>query len=145
MLIENLINRGTAPVLEKVMSFTEARHEMLVNNVTNFDTVGYKMQDLPMEEFFGTLRKAVERREAGGAGDSLRMENTRHLKWDRQGHLQAEPMEWENHNILFHDENNRFVEKQMSEMAKNALLHNVAAELLRLQYSSLQTAIKGRL
>ena len=39
MLIENLINRGTAPVLEKVMSFTEARHEMLVNNVTNFDTV----------------------------------------------------------------------------------------------------------
>jgi len=145
MLIENLINRGTAPVLEKVMSFTEARHEMLVNNVTNFDTVGYKMQDLPMEEFLGSLQKAVERREAGGAGNSLRMANTRHLQWDREGHLRAEPIEWENHNILFHDGNNRFVEKQMSEMAKNALLHNVAAELLRQQHGLLQMAIRGRL
>jgi len=140
-----LINRGTAPVLEKLMTFTEARHEMLVNNVTNFDTAGYKMQDLPMEEFLESLQKAVDRCATGGAGDSLQMENTRHLKWDGEGHLRAEPMAWENHNILFHDENNRFVEKQMSEMAKNALLHNVAAELLRQQHGLLQTAIRGRL
>ena len=40
---------------------------------------------------------------------------------------------------------NRFVEKQLSDLAQNSLLHNVTAELLRGQYNSMQTAIRERL
>lgn len=145
MLIEGLINRGAIPVLEQVMAFTQARQEVLANNISNFDTVGYKVQDLSVPEFCQALSKAVERRDKQGAGQPLRMESTRSLRWDRRGRLQARPVEIEDGNILFHDDNNRFVEKQMSGMARNGLLHSVAVELLRAQYNGLQTALRGRL
>ena len=145
MFLENLINRGSMPVLERVLSFTAARQEVLANNVSNFATPGYTMKDLPTEEFFGALREAADRRAAGGAGAALEMGSTRHLRWDEQGRLEAQVAEAEDNNIVFHDGNNRSVEKQMSEMSKNALLHNVTVELLRQQYNVLQTAIRGRL
>ncbi len=145
MLFEGLLNRGSIPVLERVMSFTEARQGVLANNVSNFDTVGYKVKDLSKEVFFATLREAVERRAKGGASAPLAMESTGQLEWDGRGRLRAQASPVANSNILFHDGNNRFVEKQMSEMAQNAMLHNVTAELLRGQYSGLQTAIRGRL
>ena len=145
MLVEGLLNRGSMPVLEAVMGFTEARHEVLANNVSNFDTVGYKMKDLPSGEFFTALREAVDHRSGGGASAALEIGSTRHLHWDRQGRLHAEPVELEDNNILFHDRNNRFVEKQMSAMAQNALRHNMAVEMLRQQYNLLQIAIREKL
>ncbi|MBN2374897.1 MAG: flagellar basal body rod protein FlgB [Sedimentisphaerales bacterium] len=143
MLFENLLNQGSMPVLEKVMSFTQQRQQVLANNISNFDTPGYKMKDVPEAEFFESLSKAVEKRDKRGAG-SLELSSSRHLSWDRKGNLQVKALDAENSNILFHDENNRFVEKQMSMMSKNALLHNVSAELLRGQYETLQMAIRGR-
>lgn len=145
MFLDNLLSRGTTPVLEQVLAFTEARHTVLANNVSNFDTVGYKVKDLPEDEFFATLREAVDRRDRRGAGAPLEMKSTRHLNWTAQGHLEVKPVELSNNNVLFHDQNNRFVEKQMVAMAKNTMLHNVTAELLRKSYDSVQTAIRGRL
>jgi flagellar basal-body rod protein FlgB len=145
MLIEGMLNRGSMPVLEQVMNFTEARHEVLVNNISNFDTPGYKVKDLPAEEFFSALREAVTRRDQRGAGDPLTPRSTRNLKWDSLGRLKAQAVELKDNNILFHDNNNRFVEKQLSSMAQNALRHNIAAELLKGKYESLHTAIRGRL
>ena len=144
MLFENLLNQGSMPVLEKVMSFTQQRQQVLANNISNFDTPGYKMKDVPEAEFFESLSKAVEKRDKRGTG-SLELSSTRNLRWDRKGNLQVKASAVENSNILFHDQNNRFVEKQMSTMSKNALLHNVSAELLRGQYETLQMAIRGRI
>ncbi|MBN1436475.1 MAG: hypothetical protein JW936_05320 [Sedimentisphaerales bacterium] len=144
MLLSGLFNRGAMGVLERVMSFTQARHEVLVDNVSNFDTVGYKMRDLPSDEFFGALREAAAQKERRGTGDVLRPRSTRHYSWDAQGNLETTPSYVEDNNILFHDGNNRFVEKQMSDMAKNTMLHNVAVEMLRQQYNLLETAIRGR-
>jgi len=145
MFLEGLLNRGSMPVLQQVMAFTQERHTVLANNVSNLDTVGYKMQDLPVTEFLEALDKAIADRDRGGAGRPLRMRSTSNLHWDPVGRLQARPVEIPNNNILFHDDNNRFVEKQMSAMAKNALLHNVSAELLRGQYEMLRTALRERL
>lgn len=145
MLIDGLLNRGSMPVLEQVMSFTEVRHKVLVDNISNFDTPGYKVKDLPTEEFFSALREAVTRRDQRGAGEPLAPRSTRNFKWDSRGRLEAQAVELKDNNILFHDNNNRFVEKQLSDMAQNALRHNVTAELLRGKYELLRTAIRGRL
>jgi len=144
MIFESLFNRGALPVLQQVMSFTEARHEVLANNIANFDTVGYKVKDLPVEEFNEALGEAISQRESRGAGAALRISSTSHLRWDENGRIEAKPVELEDNNILFQDGNNRFVEKQMSELAENALRHNLAVEILRQQYSVLQIAIRGR-
>ncbi len=145
MLFENLVNRGVSPVLERVMSFTQARHEVLVDNISNFDTVGYKMKNLPQDEFNRQLNQAIEKRSRRGAGAALDLEATRNIRWDARYRVKASPVEIEENNILFQDENNRSVEKQMSQMASNALLHNMSAELLKQQYGLLSLAIKGKL
>jgi flagellar basal body rod protein FlgB len=47
--------------------------------------------------------------------------------------------------ILFHDGNNRSMEQLMADQAKNAMMHNLAVELLRKQYSSLEAALRERI
>ncbi len=145
MIFKNLINRGAMPVLEQVMNFTEARHEVLTNNISNLDTVGYKMRDLDVKGFYATLDNAINRRDKRGVGAPLDMKSSRNFSWDRQGGLSAREVPAKDSNILFHDRNNRSVEKQMSLMAKNAMMHNVATELLRQQYGQLKQAISGKL
>lgn len=134
-------------MLEKVMAFTEARHEVLANNISNIDTVGYPMQDLSVAEFDKSLSEAIARREKSGASAPLTLRSTRNLTWDSRGQLHATATEIDSNetNILFHDRNNRFVEKQMSEMSKNALRHQVVAALLKGKYDGLSQAIRGRL
>jgi flagellar basal-body rod protein FlgB len=147
MLLDGLLERGSIAVLGKVMAFTEARHQVLVNNVSNFDTVGYRMRDLPVAQFHATLDQAIQARTKAGANAPLDMPSQRGLAWDAQGrlHALAQQIEPENQNVLFHDGNNRFVEKQMSELSQNALRHNVVAALLKGKYDELGAAIRGRL
>ena len=130
-------------MLQEVMRFTEERHEVLVNNISNFDTVGYKMKDLPEAEFQQSLQKALDRRESQGGRGELVIEDTEHIR-RRGGRLEVEPMEIRDNNILAHDKNNRFVEKQMSALSQNALKHSIVSDLLRQQYSLLKIAISGR-
>jgi flagellar basal body rod protein FlgB len=46
--------------------------------------------------------------------------------------------------LLFHDGNNRSMEQLMTDQAKNALMHNLAVELLRRQFATLDMALKER-
>jgi len=141
MLIEGLLNRGSVGVLEQVLSFTEKRHAVLANNVSNFDTVGHKMSDLKAKAFYGELqRAAAERAHHGGI---LKFQSQGGLRWGRYNRLEVEPVEIRENNILFHDQNNRSVEKQMLTMSKNALRHQVVNEMLRQEYGVLATAIRG--
>lgn len=144
MFLNSLFERGSLGVMQKTMAFTEARHKVLVNNVTNFDTVGYKVQDLPAEQFHQAMREAVQRRNRRGAGAPLELQPQRNFRYDSRGHLQASAVEIEDNNILFHDENNRFLEKQMVQLRKNTGKHRMMAELLGQQYSLLRSAIRGQ-
>ena len=46
--------------------------------------------------------------------------------------------------ILFHDGNNRSMEQLMADQAKNAMMHNLAVELLRKQFQTMEMALKER-
>ncbi len=145
MIFDNLLNRGSTPVLQQVMSFTESRQQVLAHNVSNFDTVDYKVQDLAKEEFFAELDRAIKQRKVDGPAGKLKLRNTRNIEFGENNAIRARAIEVRDNNILFHDKNNRSVEKQMAEMAKNGILHNVVTELLRGKYDGLQTAIRGSL
>ncbi len=49
-----------------------------------------------------------------------------------------------NENIMFHDRNNRDLERTMQDLAENTLTHNAGIELLRNQFEMLKTAIRER-
>ena len=125
MLISGLLKNTGTEALDRVVQFTESRHQVLANNLANIDTPDYKMKDLDVNAFQKDSQKAVETRsfEPGSNGKTLS------AKTDYDQYL------------LSHDGNNRSVEKQVSEMTANAVMHNVAVELLRNRFELLEKAI----
>ena len=126
-MIDNLINTTQVTGLDRVVAFTEARQQILANNIANIDTPGYKMKDLNVEKFQNDLHAAMEARSAGQAEGEA---------------LQTSPDY--NQYLLFHDRNNRSIDKQVTAITQNAVMHNAAIELLRSQYQLLQKAISGK-
>ena len=129
MLIEGLLNRGNAGLLEQVVQFAAARHNLLLENVANVDTPGYRQKDLSVGRFNTMLRERVdERRETGlSSFDDIKS-----------------AVENPTRGILFHDRNNRSMEQLATDLAKNGMMHNLAIELLRKQFLQLEMALKER-
>jgi flagellar basal-body rod protein FlgB len=131
MFIDRLVNQGSAPLLEQMLHFTAARHRLIAENVVNISTPGYKQKDLSLEKFQQMLaERAAQAGEAAPGATSFD---------DIQGEIE-DP----HRGILFHDGQTRSMEQLMSDQSKNALMHNLAIELLRHQFQVLQMAIKGQ-
>ena len=131
MFISKMLNQDSQPVLEQMLQFTSARHKVLAENIANIDTPGYRQKDLSVERFQAMMRERVERRASESAGS---------VRFDDIEQQVTEP----NDGILFHDGNNRSAEQLMSEFAKNALMHNMAVEMLRKQYATMEMALKEK-
>jgi flagellar basal-body rod protein FlgB len=136
MFIDRLLNQGNAPLLEQMLRFTAARHRLIAENVVNVDTPNYVQRDLSLEKFQALMRERVEtRREAGGAAVG------EPVSFDNVAAQLAKPAG----GILFHDGNNRSMEQLMADQAKNAMMHNLAVELLRKQFQAMEMALKERI
>jgi flagellar basal-body rod protein FlgB len=125
MWFEKVVGNTDTAVLDRVIQFTESRHKLLANNIANIDTPGYKMKDLELKQFQSDLQTAIDRQQ---------------LSPEVRTQEAAGKTDY-NQYLLFHDQNNRSVEKQMSTITENAILHNTAVELLRSRYALLEKAI----
>lgn len=139
--LDSIFDRSTV-VAQRLATFTEARQSVLAENVANIDTPFYKVRDLPLAEFQEMLTQAIER--SGRTGGPLVLRSTRGIEVGPDGRMTFTPAERSQNNILFHDNGNRSIETEMSEMVKNTLLHRVAVEVLRKQYETLESAISER-
>ena len=67
-MFESMFQSTTIPVLEQVVGFAQARHNVLAGNIANLDTPGYKVRDLSVEDFQKRLDTAIEDRHRAGDG-----------------------------------------------------------------------------
>jgi len=104
---------------------------VIADNIANVDTPGYQQKDLSVDKFQAMLRDKVDQAASAADGSVSFDDVTTKLENPING-------------ILSHDGNNRSMEQMMTENAKNALMHNLAVELLRSQYQSLTEALKGQ-
>ncbi len=138
-MFQSLIESTAIPVLEQSVQFAQARHTVLAGNIANLDTPGYRMRDLPVEEFQTELKEAIAaRRQPATTGSP-----------GEQGFLgrSQRPLAKVGENVrtmLRHDDNNTGVEYQVSEMVKNQMQHNLALAIMTDQFELLQTAISER-
>ncbi|MGD0540118.1 MAG: hypothetical protein ABSB33_01240 [Tepidisphaeraceae bacterium] len=129
MYLDRLLNQGNEPVLEKWLEFTDVRQRLLTEDVVNASTPGFVQKDLSLEQFQSVLAKKVQQQQSAAPGSVEFADVSMDIQHPRRG-------------ILFHDGNNRSMEQLMSDQAKNALMHSLAVELLRDQYSMMETALK---
>ncbi len=144
-MIDGLTNAGAIPVLQRLLEFAGQRHRVIVNNIANLDTPGFRPVDVSVRAFQDQLGEAVDaRRERHGlAGGRLNLENSPQVEFDRIGvTLHPEPI---GANILFHDGNDRDLERTMQDLAENFMTFRLAVDLLRSRFDLINTAIRERI
>lgn len=146
MFLGDVLNSGAIPSLEMTVKFAAKRQEILAHNIANLDTPNYLPMDVSTRDFQRALGQAIDQRRAGGsAGEhgDLGWRDTREVKLDGRGGMVLHART-PSGNILFHDRNNRDLERTMQDHAENAAMFRVATELLRSRINQLHGAIGER-
>jgi flagellar basal-body rod protein FlgB len=142
-MIDGITNADALPVLEQLMRFAGERHRLITHNIANLSTPDFRPVDLSVDAFQETLQEAVdERRErAGSVGGELRMGDDGGANGTASA-LQARPA---GYNLLFHDGNDRDLERTMQDLVENFMVFRTAAQFLRSRFDLINTAIRERL
>ena len=143
-MIDGVTNADSIPILEKMVQFAGQRHRLIVNNIANFTTPGYRATDVSVEDFQAQLGDAIDERRArhGNSGGELNILDSRTVHITSTGiELKPEPI---GRNILFHDRNDRDLERTMQDLAENFMSFRLATELLRNRMALINTAIRER-
>ena len=143
-MIDGVTNAGALPVLERLLQFAGQRHRLIVNNIANIDTPDYRSVDLSTSGFQEILGDAIDARRArnGNTGGALEMENSQQIEFLRDRMI-INP-EASGDNILFHDRNDRNIERLMQGLVENALTFRMAAEFMRGRFALINMAITER-
>lgn len=136
-MLAQLFSSTTIPALGEVLHFAQARHTVLAGNIANVNTPGYRLRDLSQPEFQEQLKEALaaSHKTSEPLSPGLAMSEPGDPLRDVRSSLQ---------NLLYHDNTNIDLEKQVAEMTKNHLLHNFALTVMTDQFQLLQTAISER-
>jgi flagellar basal-body rod protein FlgB len=144
MRISELANAGASPVLRQMFLFTSQRQRLLAHNVANLDTPDFRPMDVSPRNFQQELRRAVEERRerTGGESGSLNVRDTDEVDFgDRRIRFKPETSRG---GVLYHDRNNRDLERLMQDMAENQLMYRATLDLMRRQSDLTRTAISQR-
>jgi flagellar basal-body rod protein FlgB len=131
MFLDHLLNQGSSPILEQWLQFTDSRQRLLAEDIVNASTPNYMQKDFSLDQFQKLMQQKIEQQDSSAPG-SVRFDDiSMDIQHPRRG-------------ILFHDGNNRSMEQIMTDQAKNALMHSMAVELLRDQYSVMEMALREK-
>src|SRR5688572_25132912 len=136
-MLPDLFSSTTIPVLGEVLNFAQARHTVLAGNVANVNTPGYRLRDLSQTAFQQQLKEAIALSKHPAEPVSPGLAGSEPGGSLRQVRASLE-------NLLYHDDTNIDLEKQVAEMSKNHLLHNFALTVITDQFQLLQTSISER-
>lgn len=145
MLIDQVTNAGALPSLELTLRFAAQRQTLIAHNIANIETPDFRPLDASPRGFQKMLSEAIDARRSrtGGTHGRLRWRETAELKRAADGGLSLHPTT-ASRNILFHDRNNRDLERLMQDLAENTQVFRTAIELMRTQVAQLQRAIGER-
>lgn len=155
-MLQPHLSQSPLALLKQVARFSERRQEVLAGNIANIDTPGYRMRDLPMQEFQAALRHALNSGRTSGSIqpspgmpwslDQPQSPGQREIAMEDlfpETMFRAQVAE-KQPGITFQDANNRSVEHQFLEMTKNSMMQNFALQVMSNQYEQLQAAISGQ-
>jgi flagellar basal-body rod protein FlgB len=136
-MLPGLFSSTNIPILGEVLNFAQARHGVLAGNIANVNTPGYRLRDLSETAFQEQLKDAIAQVQAAGKPASPGLVSS------QPGDPLREVRE-SLQNILYHDDTNIDLEKQVAEITKNQILHNFALTVMNDQFALLESAISER-
>lgn len=143
-MLSSMFDSSTVPVLEQVVNFTQARHEVLAGNIANIDTPGYKTRDISPAQFQEKLKDAVQTRREAATSPTQTYSQQRTGGSSKLDYAEMDEVRESIKSILFHDDSDVSIEQQVAEIGKNQGQHNLALSLLTSQLRLLEAAITER-
>lgn len=144
-IFESFFNSGGVDVLARMMQFAGRRHELITNNIANLSTPNFRPQDVDPKSFQAEMARAIkERREAHGQARQgrLRLRDTDEVHFGGAS-MQLKPKAV-GRGILFHDRNDRDLERTMQSLVENVMVYRQAAELLQSRFQIMRSVIRER-
>lgn len=145
MFIDGLLNADSMPTLERASQFAARRQDIIAHNITNLSTPNFRPTDVSVGDFRRNLEEAIDQRRSqfGGVRGNLNLKSTREVQIGGDGRMSLSPSTFGN-NVLFHDRNNRDLERLMQELVENLTAFRVAGDLLKSRMQLLRSSIAGR-
>ena len=122
-------------VLERALSASAVKHQVITNNIANVNTPGYKSKQVNFEQ--------VLQHELSGNTLNLRRTNTGHIAGSNLLNVQTMIYADNNHSVRT-DGNNVDIDHESAEMAKNQLYYSAVAQQISRYFNNLKTVINGR-
>lgn len=143
MIFSEITSSGAIPVLEASMRFAARRQAIIAGNIANIETPDYRPMDVSVDGFRRTLAQAVATRRSAGGNGEISLQSTREVQTLPDGTMTLHPGT-ASPGVLFHDRNNRSLEKLMQDSVENVGAFRVASDFLRTRYDLLKMAIAQR-
>jgi flagellar basal-body rod protein FlgB len=153
-MFERLTTGSNFGLLARTLEFTSSRQQIIANNIANWETPGFRPTDVDPKAFQAALADAVAERKAlterGVVFDDLKdvdggLKVARGEQWEVGSNgleLRPEPV---GEGLLFHDGNDRSMERILQSMTENLTMFRFAATMMRRQFQSIENAISERL
>jgi flagellar basal-body rod protein FlgB len=140
-MIDGLLGQTSLPALERSLQFMSARQKLLIGNLANAETPGFRPVDVDPRAFQAALRDSIEQRALDQDG-RLTLDDGAPVAFSHAGvELKPEVLA---DNILFHDGNDRSVERLLQRVTENVYAFRAASQLLRGQFETINAAIRER-
>ena len=146
MFLDGLLNADSLPTLERASQFAARRQDIIAHNITNVSTPNFQPTDVSVSDFRQSLGEAIDKRRSrfDGVRGELGLRSSREVKVGADGNLALEPSTF-GKGVLFHDRNNRDLERLMQDLVENLTAFRVASDLLKSRMQLLRSAIAGRI
>lgn len=140
-MIDGFLSGSSLPALERSLQFMSARQKLLAGNLANAETPGYRPVDVDPRAFQSSLREALDAERLDAEG-GLVFDDAAPVSFGEQGTVLRPEILADN--ILFHDGNDRSIERMMQRLTENVYAFRTASQLLRGQFETLNAAIRER-
>lgn len=129
---------NTIRTFGKALDLRSRRHELIISNLANADTPGYKSFDLMVE-------KAMADQKNSSPPAQLERTHSGHIQpaGDKQHNLKPHIVKVQDQNNLRGDGNTVDMDREMSNLASNQLLYKVSAQIISKKFQGLKNIIKG--
>jgi len=128
MDLMSLVNDNITEILTKIVEFSQARQKVLIQNIINVDHPDFVPKELEVREFSSLVNDAIDEHIRSRR---LVLRDTRNIKFGADGAFEVTPVVDEQCRQLLVEDQQQYMEKQISKLWENSLNQKVAAEMLK--------------
>jgi flagellar basal body rod protein FlgB len=128
MNLTSLVTDNITELLTRIVMFTQARQKVLIRNIINMHRPGFVPQELQEYEFSSAVNDAIDEHVRS---QRLVLRDTENIKFGEGGTVEVQPVVDEPGRELLAENQEQYLQRQITKLCENSLNQKVAAGLIR--------------